>query len=103
MQPDGGRVRVKGPFGLSRTARTAVVATDAPRLLRGRAEVGRRTTGAVRWEIDPLPTGSRVTFTAEVTDTSLLDRCLLACGGRWWLARIIERAVRRLGTSIAGR
>jgi hypothetical protein len=101
MDWDGGRVRVNGPLGLSRVAVTSVVAADPPHTLHGRAEVGRTTCGAVRWEIEPDVEGSRVTFTAEVERASLLDRVLLACGARWWLARIVARAVSRLGTSIS--
>ncbi len=101
MGSNGGRVRVKGPLGLSRVARTGVVATERPKLLRGSAEIGRRTHGAVRWEIVPAAEGSRVTFTATVERASFLDRILLACGGRWWLARLVDRAVKRLGASIS--
>jgi hypothetical protein len=103
MRADGGRVRVKGPLGLSRVAQTAVVAAERPRLLTGTAEVGRTTRGAVRWEIEPLVPGtSRVRFTAQVEQTSPLDRVLLGCGGRWWLARIVVRAVQRLGLELGG-
>jgi hypothetical protein len=102
MDRNRGRVRVKGPLGLSRVAVTSVVAADPPRTLRGRAELGPTTCGAVRWEIEPDADGSRVTLTAEVERASLLDRVLLLCGARWWLARVVERAVVRLGTSISG-
>jgi hypothetical protein len=100
MRTDGGHVRVNGPLGLSRVARTSVVGTEAPHVLRGRAELGRRTRGAVRWEIASAANGSHVTLTAEVERASVLDRVLLACGGRWWLGRIVRGAVDRLGTSI---
>jgi hypothetical protein len=101
MGADGGRVRVKGPLGLSRVARTKVVSTERPRLLTGTAEIGRGTIGAVRWEIAPLVPGtSHVTFSAEVVRASPLDRLVLACGGRWWLARIVRAAVERLGAAV---
>jgi hypothetical protein len=103
MQANGGRVRVKGPLGVSRVAQTAVVAAERPRLLTGTAEVGRTTRGAVRWEIEPVVPGtSRVRFTACVERVSPLDRVLLACGARWWLARIVARAVQRLGAELGG-
>jgi hypothetical protein len=101
MDSQGGRVRVKGPLGLSRVARTSVVATERPRLLRGRAEIGRGTVGSVRWEIASVDKGSRVSFSADVDRASVLDRIVLACGGRWWLDRIVHRALARLGTSIS--
>ena len=97
MATDGSRVRVQGPLGLSRIAQTKVVAAEPPSTLRGSAAVGRSTQGAVRWEIAPTPGGSEVTFTARVERASLLDRLLLAAGGRRWLERIVRRAVARLG------
>ena len=101
MNADGGRVRVKGPLGLSRVARTSVVRAERPRLLTGTADIGRRTHGAVRWEIAPLvPDSSHVRFVAQVERASALDRVVLALGGRWWLKRIVVRAVRRMGATI---
>ena len=100
MRADGGCVRVRAPLGISRVARTRVVAAERPSLLRGAAEIGRGTRGAVRWEIAPASNGSHVRFSAQVEQATLLDRVLLACGGRWWLGRIVTAAVERLGTSI---
>ena len=97
MAVDNGRVRVKGPLGLSRVARTEVVGAERPRELRGRAELGRSTRGAVRWDIAPVPDGSQVSFSAHVEQASLLDRLVLFAGGRWWLGRIVRAAVGRLG------
>ena len=101
--PTGGRVRIKGPLGLSRVARTAVASTERPRRVSGTAELGGGTLGHVRWDIRalPVPGRSHVTLSALVERASLLDRVLLACGGRWWLRRIVGAAVRRLGTSIS--
>jgi hypothetical protein len=97
MRADGGRVRVSGPLGLSRTATTKVVSTERPSLLTGTAEIGTGTFGRVRWEITPVPVGSHVRFSAHVERAALLDRVVLALGGRWWLGRIVSRAVERLG------
>jgi carbon monoxide dehydrogenase subunit G len=93
----GGRVRIRGPFGLARVARTRVVAADEPRRLEGRAEIGRATVGRVRWEIEPDGAGSRVSLAATVEKASPVDRLLLASGGAWWLRRIFAEAVERLG------
>jgi hypothetical protein len=93
----GGRVRIRGPFGLSRVARTRVVSVIEPRELQGRAEIGRRTVGAVRWEIEPVGGGSRVTLTARVERGSLLDRAILAIGGTLWLRRVFVEALAQLG------
>jgi hypothetical protein len=98
MDEGGGVVRVRGPFGLSRVARTQMLAAEPLSTLRGRAEIGRGTIGAVRWEITPAEPGTcHVRFTAEVECASAFDRLLLACAGRWWLARIVRTAVQRLG------
>jgi hypothetical protein len=81
---------------VSRVARTRVDAAG-PGELRGTAELGARTRGAVRWQIEPARGGTRVTLTAEVTSAGALDRLLLAAGGRWWLRRMFGEAVERLG------
>jgi hypothetical protein len=104
MQANGGRVRIKGPVGLSRVARTTVVDAERPCLVTGTADIGRRTRGVVRWEIEPVVPGrSHVRFTAEVERASLPDRVLLTCGGRWWLRRIVRAAVARLGAVLEER
>jgi hypothetical protein len=90
-------VRISGPFGLSRVARTRVLAADEPRELRGRAEIGRGTVGLVRWTIEPSGTGSRVTLAAEVEQARLADRAILALGGRWYMRRGFEQALAQLG------
>ena len=71
--------------------------TEEPRRLAGRAEIGRGTVGAVRWQIDAAGAGSRVTLSAEVVSATLLDRTLLALGGAWWLRRIFRDALAQLG------
>jgi hypothetical protein len=97
MDAAGGRVRIRGPLGLSRVARTRVVSSEEPRRLLGRAEIGRGTVGCVRWEIDPAADGSVVTLSAMVERAAPLDRALLGLGGAWWLRRILREAVHRLG------
>ncbi len=97
-------MRVKGPLGFWRVARTTVVDAERACLVTGTADVGRRTRGVVGWEIEPVvPVSSHVRFTAEVERASLPDRVLLACGGRWWLRRIVRAAVSRLGGVLAQR
>jgi hypothetical protein len=44
-----------------------------------------------------VPVTSHVHFSAEVVRASTLDRVLLVCGGRWWLARVMRAAVQLLG------
>ena len=92
----GGHVRIRGPFGLSRLARTRVLAAEEPRRLEGHAEIGGGTVGRVRWEIEPQGRGSRVTLTATVERAAPVDRVLLRVCGAWWLRRILAEAVNRL-------
>ena len=93
----GGRVRIRGPLGFSRVARTRVEDTIEPSELRGEARVGRSTLGVVRWTIDPDGSGSRVTLAAEVVRASALDRAVLAVGGELLLRRMFTEALDRLG------
>ena len=90
-------MRVRGPLGLSRVARTRVLAVEAPRRLEGRADVGRGTVGSVRWEIEPADGGSRVTLAARVESATAFDRAILALGGGRWLEQIFRDALARLG------
>lgn len=88
---------MRGPLGLSRIARTRVLSADEPRELRGRAEIGPDTVGAVRWTIEPSGGGSRVTLSAEVESAGLVDRAILALGGRRFLQRGFGEALAQLG------
>jgi len=90
-------VRIRGPLGLSRVARTRVLAAEEPRELRGRAEIGRGTVGAVRWTIEPSGSGSRVTLAATVERARPFDRAVLALGGRRYLQRGFADALEQLG------
>jgi uncharacterized protein YndB with AHSA1/START domain len=93
----GGVVRMRGPLGVSRAARTRVVEAVAPSELRGTAELGGGTVGNVRWTIVPAGPGSLVTLAAEVEAAGILDRAVLLLGGRAWLRRMFREAVERLG------
>jgi uncharacterized protein YndB with AHSA1/START domain len=93
---EGARVRIRGPLGLSRHAHTRIDEAESPRLLHGRAEVGRGTVGLIRWTIESRGAGCRVTLEAEVVRASPVDRAVLALGGRRWLGRGLREAVDRL-------
>jgi uncharacterized protein YndB with AHSA1/START domain len=100
----GGRVRIRGPFGLSRVARTEVLETEPPApvgRLHGRAEIGRTTCGEVFWEIAPLEGGSAVTLTAVPGRLAMVDAVLLAAGGRRWMCRLFRAALERLDLALA--
>lgn len=89
-------MRIVGPLGLARIASTRVVEAVPTSLLRGHAQIGRGTVGAVQWTIDRHGDGSHVTLTGRVEQASPLDRVLLAAGGRWWLARAFAEALEQL-------
>ena len=96
----GGVVRMRGPFGLGRNARTRVAEVVAPSRLSGTAEVGRRTRARVTWTLRPSRTGTAVRLEAVVERAGSLDAMLLAAGGRAWMKRrfgaLLETLERRV-------
>lgn len=102
--PDGrlsGRMVIRGPLGSRRAVRTRVLWSEEPRVLGGIAQTGARTTALVRWELSGTETaGTRVELSARVAAASLLDRALLLAGGRLWMRRVLEDAVRRLAAHV---
>ena len=92
----GGRVRIRGPLGLSRMAITRVTAIDPPVRMTGTARVGRRTTAQMRWILSPGLGRTHVRLEAQIDTASRVDRVLLACGGRAWLRRRFARVLGRL-------
>jgi carbon monoxide dehydrogenase subunit G len=102
----GGRVRLRGPLGVSRTARTRVLSAEAPApgragALAGEARIGPTTRGAVAWLIEAAEGGARVTLSAEVAAAGTVDRLLLAAGGRLWLERLFRGALAKLDEVLA--
>jgi hypothetical protein len=97
----GGTIVLRGPLGARRRARTIVAGVRAPTGLWGSAHVGPRTLAQVRWAIESHEAGALVELSALVITAGLLDRLLLALGGRRWLrARFhetLERLARALG------
>jgi hypothetical protein len=83
---DRGIVRIRGPLGLRRTARTRVLAADPPGRMSGSAQLG-GTLATVTWDLEEANPGSRVRLSAEVEAASLPDRLLLSLGGRAWMRR----------------
>ena len=107
----GGRILLATPLGVRRTARTAVTAAHEPDRLAGVARVGRNTRAYVQWTVEPIAGGARVALESTIYRTGLLDRLLLALGGRWWLGRAFRRTLagladaldRRYGVATIGR
>ncbi|HEY2603880.1 MAG TPA: SRPBCC family protein [Thermoleophilaceae bacterium] len=93
----GGRVRMRGPLGVRRTAITNVDEIDPPRAIAGHARVGAVTRARVTWELEPSGQGATaVTLKATVEEAAPLDRLLLAAGGRAWLESRFERILATL-------
>jgi hypothetical protein len=89
-----GVVRLTGPFGLRRTAWTELVRAVPPRLIAGRARIGHRTRASVTWRITSTSDGgSLVTLSTNVERSGLLDRLVLAAGGRAWIAKRFAAAL----------
>src|SRR4051794_29302928 len=96
---DDGRaatVRLRGPLGLRRTARTRVLLERPPSALEGEARVGRRTVARVRWALARDGAATLVVLSAEVGAAGAADRALLALGGRRWLRVRFADALARL-------
>jgi uncharacterized protein YndB with AHSA1/START domain len=101
--PDRAVVRLHGPLGVRRTVHTRVLEVERPRLLRGRAGIGRRsdggrvTEGEVTWRLTPDGDGrTRVHLAATVRSASVVDRVVLALGGRAWMRARFKAALSRL-------
>ena len=96
----GGTVRMRGPLGLGRTARTRVVEMRPDTSVAGVASVGNGTEALVSWTLVPQRGGTRVRLEATVNRLGRLESLLLAAGGRRWLAQrfgsILETLAQRV-------
>jgi len=93
---DGGTVQIRGPLGIRRTARTKVTASRGPRLIIGVAELPSGTRARVSWTLAGRMNQTRVKLAADVERAAVVDRLVLALGGRAWMTRMFERALGRL-------
>ncbi len=93
---DGGEVRLHGPLGLSRTARTTVDRVEEPRLIEGTAHIGDHTVGRVSWTFTGEGSGTMVTLRAELVEASAADRAVWDLGGRRWLEGRLRVTLERL-------
>ena len=103
LRPDrrGATITLRAPGGLRRTAHTEVTTALAPRQFGGTITPTTRTRAGAWWTIEPTGDGARVALQATIFPRGLVDRILLALGGRWWLERRCERVVARLGVALA--
>lgn len=93
---NGGAVRIQGPLGIGRTARTRVTAAREPRLMIGIAELRGGTRARVSWTLAGRVNQTRVRLAADVEKASTFDRVLLAIGGRAYMRRLFRRTLERL-------
>jgi hypothetical protein len=96
----GGRVLISAPLGVRRTARTAVTTAREPRRFGGVARIGRNTHARVQWSIEPIPSGALVGLESTICSAGVIDRLLLALGGRWWLRRAFRRTLDALAHAL---
>jgi hypothetical protein len=103
LRPDGrgATIRIRAPGGLRRTAWTEVTTALAPRRFGGTVTASTRTRAGAWWTIDPSAEGTRVALNAEIFPRGIVDRVLLALGGRWWIERRCRRVVARLDSVLA--
>jgi hypothetical protein len=94
-------VRLRGPFGIRRTAATELLAPTRPGSIAGTARIGRRTEASVVWTILESTGGSEVTLSATVDAAGPLDALWLWAWGRRWLAGHFAAALDRLAVELA--
>ncbi len=97
----GGRVRLRGPLGLTREATTHVTGTSYPHTLEGTARTHSNARAAIRWHLTDGDTTTAVRVELEVLPGSWSDRALLAAGGTWWFRRRLSDAIGRLDGAVA--
>jgi carbon monoxide dehydrogenase subunit G len=96
LEDSNGTVRIHGPLGLRRTARTTVVDAEPSHVIHGTAELSGGTLAQISWELGEDVGGTAVRLSAEVERAALPDRLLLALGGRTWMKRRFEAILERL-------
>jgi hypothetical protein len=101
LQDSNGSVRIHGPLGLRRTARTTVVDSTPSHVIHGTAELSGGTTALIAWELNEDAGGTEVRLSADVEHAAVPDRILLALGGRTWMTRRFEAILERLDEQFA--
>jgi carbon monoxide dehydrogenase subunit G len=97
----GGRVRIHGPLGMRRTARTVVVDAVPDHVIHGTAELSGGTFAQISWELQEDVNGTAVRLSADIEHLGPLDRVLLALGGRPWMKKLFDRILARLAELFA--
>jgi len=97
----GGRVRIRGPFGVRRTASTRVDYARPVAEMGGSAQISDATSAQVRWLLRDAAGGTAVTLGAMVESAGAADRLLLALGGMAWMRRRFASTLRTLDARLA--
>jgi hypothetical protein len=93
---DGARVRLGGPLRLRRTIEVRMIARVEPTHVVALARAG-RTVARIKWTLTPLPAATGVELSVEADSVALIDRVLLAAGGRRWIERTLTATLATLG------
>jgi Polyketide cyclase / dehydrase and lipid transport len=99
----GGLVELRGPFGVTRLARTEVQGAEPRSRLWGSAETAGGARAVLEWRVRPLGEGTRVEVRLDVHAPGWRDRTLLRLGGRVWLRARLRAALDRLARIVATR
>ena len=102
LADSNGSVRIHGPLGLRRTARTTVVDATPNALMHGTAELSGGTRALIAWELSPADGGTAVRLSADVERAATPDRVLLVLGGRTWMQRRFDAILARLHEQVSG-
>jgi hypothetical protein len=101
LNDSDGSVRIHGPLGLHRTARTTVVDASPSHVMHGTAELSGGTLARIAWELGEDVGGTAVRLSAEVERAALPDRLLLALGGQAWMRRRFDAILERLDEQLS--
>ncbi len=92
----GAVVRLQGPLGLRRTARTRVDIAEPNARLAGHAQTANGTRAAVEWTLRPARGGTMADLCVGLGDARLADRVLWALVGRAWTQRKLAATLEHL-------
>jgi uncharacterized protein YndB with AHSA1/START domain len=101
LDDGSGRVRMHGPLGLRRTARTIVLDAQPDHVMHGTAELSGGTRALIAWELNEDVDGTAVRLSAEIEKAALPDRILLSLGGAHWMRTRFDAILETLATQFS--
>jgi len=96
LNDGSGRVRMHGPLGLRRTARTIVLDAQPDHVMHGTAELSGGTRAQIAWVLSEDAAGTAVRLSAELENATVPDRVLLTLGGAHWMRRRFDAILETL-------